>query len=145
MNQRFENFTYRVIKLYKLVQKIKLTEMKEFDLKGIHVMCIYYLSVNGKMTASELIKLTLEDKAAISRALKLLAEKKLVTYASDGYNSPVELTQRGISVAEAIEDKAQKAVNAAGGSLTNEQRDNFYECLEIVSTRLEEYYKSMSV
>ena len=144
MNQRFENFTYRVIKLYKLVQKIRLIEMKEFDLKGIHVMCIYYLSVNGKMTASELIKLTLEDKAAISRALKLLVAKKLVTYASDGYNSPVELTQRGISVAEAIEDKAQRAVNAAGGSLTDEQRDNFYECLEIVSTRLEEYYKSMS-
>ena len=144
MNQRFENFTFCIIKLYKLVQKIKLIEMKEFGLKGIHVMCIYNLAVHGKMTASELIKLTLEDKAAISRALKLLAQKKLVTYASDGYNSPVELTALGIKVAEKIEDKAQKAVDAAGGTLTEEQRENFYECLEIVSSRLEEYYKSMT-
>ena len=144
MNRRFENFTFCIIKLYKLVQKIKLIEMKEFGLKGIHVMCIYNLSVHGKMTASELIKLTLEDKAAISRALKLLAQKQLVTYTSDGYNSPVELTELGVSVAEAIEDKAKKAVDAAGGTLSEGQRETFYECLETVSVRLEEYYKSIS-
>lgn len=144
MNKRFANFTYRINKLYKLVQKIRLIEMKEFDLKGIHVMCIYYLSTLGKMPASELIRLTLEDKAAISRALKQLLEKKLVTYISDGYNAPVELTEQGLKVAAAIEQKAQKAVDATGGSLTDEQRDNFYECLEIVSERLEEYYKSMA-
>lgn len=144
MNQRFENFTFRINKLYKLVQKLRLIEMKEFGLKGIHVMCIYYLSVQGKMTASELIKLTLEDKAAISRALKLLLEKQLITYVSDGYNSPVELTKQGLAVAEAIEEKAKRAVDAAGGTLNAEQRETFYECLETVSVRLEEYYKSMA-
>ena len=143
MNRRFENFTFCIIKLYKLVQKIKLIEMKEFGLKGIHVMCIYYLSVYGKMTASELIKLTLEDKAAISRALKFLSEKNFVTYAADGYNSPVELTQLGVSVAEAIDAKAKRAVDAAGGTLSEGKRETFYECLETVSERLEEYYKSM--
>lgn len=144
MDTRFENFTFRIIKLYKLVNRIKVLEMKEFGLKSIHVMCIYDLFVHGKMTASELTKLTLEDKGAISRALKMLLENGYVTYDSDGYNSPVALTDFGVSVAEAIVCKAQRAVDAAGGTLTEGQRTNFYECLEIVSKRLEEYYKSMT-
>ena len=144
MNHRFENFTFNIIKLYKLVQKIKLIEMKEFGLKGIHVMCVYYLYIQGKMTASELIKRTLEDKGAISRALKFLSEKGLITYELDGYNAPVELTERGTQVAKAIDEKAQRAVDAAGGTLSDEKREIFYECLGTVTDRLEQYYKSIS-
>ncbi|MDE6411581.1 MAG: hypothetical protein K2L02_03475 [Clostridia bacterium] len=145
MNERFENFTLCINKLYKLVQKIKLIEMKEFDLKAIHVMCLYTLSVYGAMTASELIKHTLEDKAAISRALKLLSERGFINYGADGYNSLIELTERGEEVAKAIGEKAKRAVDAAGGEFTDEQRKNLYECLGIVSERLEEYYKAMAV
>ncbi len=144
MNERFENFTLSINKVYKLVQKIKLIEMREFDLKAIHVMCIYTLSVYGTMTASELIKHTLEDKAAISRAIKLLSEKGFVNYGADGYNAPVALTERGEEVAKAIGEKAQRAVDAAGGEFTDEQRKNLYECLGIVSERLEEYYRAMA-
>lgn len=145
MNERFENFTFCIVKLYKLVQKIKLIEMKEFDLKAVHVMCIYYLYIHGKMTASELSKHTLEDKAAISRALKLLSEKKYLSYDADSYNSPIELTPLGVTVAEAISKKAQMAVEAAGGTLTDEQRSNFYQCLGTISERLEEYCKTVAV
>ncbi|MDE7087443.1 MAG: MarR family winged helix-turn-helix transcriptional regulator [Clostridia bacterium] len=145
MNKRFENFTFGIIKLYKLVQKIKLIEMREYGLKAIHVMCLYSLAVYGKITASELIKHTLEDKAAISRALKLLAEQGYVTYDADSYNSPIGLTEKGEKVAEAIDEKAQRAVDAAGGTLTQQQRETFYQCLGTISDKLEEYYKSMAV
>lgn len=145
MNERFENFTFGIIKLYKLVQKIKLMEMREYDLKAVHVMCIYNLYTHGKMIASELSKQTLEDKAAISRALKLLSVKKYVTYNSDSYNSPIELTELGVTVAEAIVEKAQKAVDAAGGTFSDEQRATFYQCLETISEKLEEYCKNMAV
>ncbi len=144
MNDRFQNFTFSIMKLNKLVNRIKLIEMKEFGLKGIHVLCIYDLFVQGAMTAGELSRVTLEDKAAISRALKLLAEKGFVSYDSDGYNSPISLTNSGVSLAVAIEEKAQRAVDAAGGTLTEEQRSNFYECLDIISSRLEAYYKCIS-
>ena len=145
MNERFENFTFGIIKLYKLVQKIKLMEMREYDLKAVHVMCIYNIYTHGKMTASELSKQTLEDKAAISRALKLLSEKKYVTYGADSYNSPIELTELGVTVAKAIVEKAQRAVDAAGGTLTDEQRTNFYQSLEIISEKLEDYCKNMAL
>lgn len=144
MNERFINFIFRIMKLNKLINRIKITEMKEFGLKAIHVMCIYDLYVYGAMTASELIRLTLEDKAAVSRALKTLAKKGLVSYNPDGYNSPISLTEIGASVAAVIEEKASRAVDAAGGTLTDEQRATFYECLETVSKRLEEYYNSLA-
>ena len=80
MDKIFEHFTITILKLNKLVQKIKLYEMQEYGLKAIHVMCGYYLMENPDgLTASELVKLTLEDKAAISRALKTLQEKGFVT------------------------------------------------------------------
>lgn len=145
MNERFENFTFGIIKLYKLVQKIKLNEMREYDLKAVHVMCIYNLYTHGKMTASELSKQTLEDKAAISRALKLLSGKKYVTYNPDSYNSPIELTELGATVAEAIVEKAQRAVDAAGGTFTDEQRTTFYQCLETISEKLEDYCKNIAL
>lgn len=141
MNDRFINFTFDVIKLYKLIQKIKLIEMREYDLKAIHVMCIYHLYAYGKLSAGELIKLTLEDKAAISRALKTLSEKKFVVFNRKGYNSPIELSERGAEVARAIDEKAQRAVDAAGGTLSDKQRVTLYDCLGVISNRLEEYYK----
>lgn len=141
---RFENFTVSVLKLNKLIHKIKLYEMEEYDLRAIHVMCVYYLNSNPNLTATELAKLTLEDKAAISRALKTLAEKGYVNYAADGYNAQITLTDAGKAVSEKISDKAAKAVNAAGGSLSEKQREEFYDSLGAIVKDLETYYNKLS-
>lgn len=145
MDNRFENFTITVLRLNKLVQKIKLCEMREYGLKAIHVMCIYYLYENGSLTASELVKLTSEDKAAISRALLLLREKDYVAYDSKKYNSPITLTKDGGLVAEFINTKAEKAVNAAGKRLSDQDRAVFYKSLYLIEQDLKSYYESISV
>ena len=145
MQNRFENFTITILKLNKLVHKIKLIEMKEHGLKAIHVMCIYYLNENkGGVTASELSRLTLEDKAAISRALSQLKELGLISYDFKAYNQPIVLTDKGEETARYILDKASMAVEAAGGGLTEEERENFYRSLLSISQRLEEYYYSLA-
>ena len=118
MENRFENFTVAILKLNKLIQKIKLYEMRDYGLKAIHVMCVYYLRTRGELTASELSKLTLEDKAAISRAISFLNEKGFVNYDSNKYNAPIKLTDEGIKVSEYINRRAESAVNAGGGFLT---------------------------
>ena len=70
MQDLFERFTTAILKLNKLVQRIKVHEMKKFGLKSVHVMCLYYLNSRPRgITAGELARMTLEDKAAISRAL----------------------------------------------------------------------------
>lgn len=144
MEKRFENFTITILKLNKLVQKIKLYEMEEYGLKAIHVMCIYYLDEYRQgLTAGELVKLTLEDKAAISRALRLLREKGYVQYDPNRYNAAILLTSEGGQVAEFIRDRAEKAVDAAGGSLSEEERGLFYRSLSSIAERLKAYYDGL--
>ncbi|MGN0806500.1 MAG: MarR family winged helix-turn-helix transcriptional regulator [Candidatus Coproplasma sp.] len=145
MERIFEQFTITVLKLNKLVQKIKMREMSDYGLKTIHVMCVYYLKSrpNG-LTAAELSKLTLEDKAAISRALKTLKEKGYVSYNPNKYNEAIALTDDGLALAEQISQKAAKAVEACSYTFTDEERTRFYSALEAVAENLENYYGSLT-
>ncbi len=38
MNERFENFTFLILKAGKLIQKIKNIEMKKFGLKAVYLL-----------------------------------------------------------------------------------------------------------
>ncbi|HIU61240.1 MAG TPA: hypothetical protein IAB69_01135 [Candidatus Coproplasma excrementigallinarum] len=142
MQNRFENFTIGVLKLNKLVQRIKLLEMDDYGLKAIHVMCIYY-AAGRPVTAGELARLTLEDKAAISRALSLLKQNGYINYNTGKYNAEVTLTEEGKKLSEYIEERASHAVEAAGKDLTEEEREVLYKALASVSHNLEEYYNSL--
>ena len=144
MENIFENFTITILKLNKLVHKIKNFEMQEYGLKTIHVMCVYYLNNNPEgLTASELTKLTLEDKAAISRALKVLQEKGYINYDQNKYNAEIRLTDAGKKLAETICKKADLAVNAASFKFSEKQRNSFYMELKTIADNLEKYYNSL--
>lgn len=144
MENIFENFTIAILKLNKLVQKIKIFEMEEYGLKSIHVMCCYYLNCHPTgLTATELSKLTLEDKAAISRALGQLRDRGYVRYDTKKYNAEINLTEDGKIVAESIIEKSNRAVNAGSISLTEEERTLFYKSLECIAKNLEAYYESL--
>ncbi len=145
MEKIFENFTVTVLKLNKLVQKIKTYEMREYGLKAIHVMCGYYLNLHEEgLTAAELVKLTMEDKAAISRALSQLREKGLINYDSNHYNAKIKLTADGKKFAEYITEKSEKAVGAGSAMFTDEQREFFYQSLESIADNLKEYYQKLA-
>ncbi|MDE7439809.1 MAG: MarR family transcriptional regulator [Clostridia bacterium] len=144
MENIFENFTITILKLNKLVQKIKNYEMQEYGLKTIHVMCGYYLNNHPEgLTASELTKLTLEDKAAISRALKTLQEKGYVSYDPNKYNAVIKLTDEGKHLASAIGSKAERAVSAGSYDFTDEERQSFYKELGTIAANLEAYYGNL--
>ena len=144
MEKIFENFTITILKLNKLITKIKLYEMKEYDLKAIHVMCGYYLNENPEgLTEGELIKLTLEDKAAVSRAVKTLCERGFAVYNSKKYNSPIKLTDEGKKFAEFINNRSLEAVEKGGVDFTDEEREFFYQSLSIIANNLENYYDKL--
>lgn len=145
MENIFENFTVTILKLNKLVQKIKNFEMREYGLKTIHVMCGYYLKVHSDgLTASELVKLTLEDKAAISRALKTMHEKGFISYDPNKYNSVIRLTDEGKAFADAVCQKATVAVEAGSYDFGEEERLSFYKALRTIADNLEAYYDSLA-
>lgn len=145
MEKIFENFTITVLKLNKLVNKIKTFEMQEYGLKAIHVMCIYYLNEHPEgLKAADLVKLTLEDKAAISRGLALLRSGGYVSYDSDKYNADIRLTEAGKRLAEGITEKSERAVNAGNAFYSEEEREKFYKSLQIIADNLNAYYAQLT-
>lgn len=141
MEKVFENFAATIMKLNKLIQRIKQYEMRDYGLKAIHVMCVYHLNEHPEgLTSSELVKLTLEDKGAISRALASLQEKDYVVYDKSKYNTPVKLTEAGKELAKVIVDRSAKAVEAGSADMPEEQRVMFYKFLGETADRLTDYY-----
>lgn len=137
MEQIFEKFTFAVLKLNKLVQKIKSAEMEPYGLKAIHAMCIFYLR-QKPLTAGELARLTLEDKGAISRALKQLKEQGYIRY-NGAYHERVALTEAGETLARTVSERAERAVAAAKTPLSERERDAFFKTLDSVAENLAEY------
>lgn len=145
MEKIFENFTVSILKLNRLIQRIKQFEMREYKLKSIHVMCIYCLNEHPEgLTASELMRLIFEDKAAISRALRQLLELGYVKYDVKKYNSLIVLTGEGLKVAEYISQKSEKAVKAGSADFTEEERDFFYKSLAQITENLKNYYGELA-
>ena len=98
MEERFETFTVLITRISRSIKRIKADEMADFELKGPHVSCLYYLSQQDGMTAAELCERCDEDKAAISRSLDDLEKNGYITCASGAgkrYKSPLRLTERG--------------------------------------------------
>ncbi|MDE6028783.1 MAG: MarR family winged helix-turn-helix transcriptional regulator [Clostridiales bacterium] len=144
MGQLFEDFTISILKLNKLVQKIKTFEMERFGLKSIHVMCIYYLNKNPQgLTAKELGELTHEDKAAISRALKIIQNDGYVKYDPNSRNALITLTDSGKEMALTILGMADRAVMAGSVDFTEEERAFFYKSLGVIVDNLKNYYKDL--
>ena len=133
MEKIFETFTVTILKINKLVQKIKHREMRKYGLQCIHVMCIYYLKENEEgLTASELMRLSFEDKAAISRALKVLKQKGYIEYDPRTYNAQVTLTPSGYLVADEIYEKAERAVKGGSAVMSEEEQIGRASCRERV-------------
>lgn len=142
--ERFVDFTMSVLQLNKLVQKIKAYEIEKFGLKPVHVMCVYYLYNNPQgLTAKELGEMSLEDKAAISRALKTMQESGYVKYDNNGRNAKVVLTDEGKKLAGYISERADKAVEAGSVEFTDEERVFFYKSLGTIVDKLRNYYKDL--
>lgn len=148
MEQRFETFTKSITAIYRLIQKIKNTETTEFGLKGMHVMCLYFLGKHEEgLTSTELCRICDEDKAAISRTVLTLKEKGLVGNAEKGqgkkYRNAIYLTESGRAVSERIAEKVENALNAGSAGLSEEERVKFYDSLLLIAKNLEEYFLSI--
>ncbi|MGN1002489.1 MAG: MarR family winged helix-turn-helix transcriptional regulator [Oscillospiraceae bacterium] len=144
MSERFEHFVGLIASINKSIQKIKNLEMREFGLKGPHVMSLYYLSKHPDgLTAAELCRRIDVDKAATSRALSQLLEGGYVCYPErkDGrkYRAKVTLTARGAEVAGQIDQIIDRIVDAVGLGLEPEDRRVMYRSLGIVARNLSEF------
>ena len=145
MLSRFKEFTKGISTAYKHLIKIKSYGIKEFGIKGSHVMCLFYIAeAENGLTATELCKLCSEDKAAISKALSALEEKSYVSFANGEnkkYRSKYFLTDEGRYVITKVYDKITNAVYCGGDGVSEEERDIFYKTLGMINGNLENLCK----
>lgn len=140
MQERFETFTVLINRISRNIRKIKNQEMADYNLRSVHVSCLYYLYTNKGATATDLCERCEEDKATISRALDYLENEGYLTCdskSSKRYKSPLLLTGKGNEAGKKIADKIDGVLDAISAELTEEERIAFYRSLSIISQSLE--------
>lgn len=138
MIDRFEKFSYFISEISRYWHKIANDVMNEHDLKGPH--SVYFTTMYqypDGITATKLCELCSRDKADVSRAVSIMEKKGLVIKEGTNYRALLKLTKEGKNIAELIKSRAEAAVEYGGNGLTDEQRTQFYEALEIVCSNLE--------
>ena len=144
MKDRFKIFTTLISKISRAIKKIKAEEMASFNLKTVHVSCLYFLHTDLAKTATELTDICDEDKGAISRALNQLEKEGYLTTSSKTvkkYKSIINLTNKGHKLGEIITEKIDKYLDRASAGITEEERVQMYCTLSHISDNLQKINK----
>lgn len=140
MKERFETFTVLINRISRNIRKIKNAEMAEYDLRSVHISCLYYLYTVKGLTATDLCERCEEDKATISRTLDYLEKNGYLICESrttKKYKSTFILTEKGREVGEKISDKIANVLDEVSGELSEGERIHFYRSLSLISERLD--------
>lgn len=140
MQERYRLFTTLITNINRSIKRIKTEEMAEFELKSVHLSCLYYLHKEGSLTAKELCRVCEEDKANISRCVELLEENGYIKPRpkdTKRYKTPLELTEKGHSAAEVIDAKVDRILEEASSGLSDSDRDILYRSLGLISENLQ--------
>ena len=140
MYNRYKIFTVTILKMQRAIQKIKTEEIAEYNLKGAHVSCIYYLYKENALTITELRDICGEDKSYVSHSMKYLEENGYVMCTSNAakrYNAPFYLTDKGKEVGIYVAEKIDKILEMTSDGMSDEERDAFYRGLDLISTNLD--------
>ena len=140
MQERFETFTVLINRISRNIRKIKNQEMAAYNLRSVHISCLYYLYCTDGLTATELCERCEEDKATISRALDYLETNGYLfceSKTAKRYKCPIELTDKGYAAGKKIAEKIKVVLDAISTDLSEEERVAFYRSLSIISESLE--------
>lgn len=140
LEKRFETFTVLINKISRNIRKIKNQEMAEYNLRSSHISCLYYLYISKKLTATQLCERSAEDKATISRSLDYLETNGYLICESKNakrYKSLLYLTDKGNEVGKKIADKITDVLKKTSEGLSDEELENFYRGLSIISNNLD--------
>lgn len=138
MEERFETFTALIASINHGIRKLKTEIMAEFDLKSTHLYCLYYLYKSGSLTAKELCDMCAEDKALISRSIKLLEQREYIvrTDTQKKYRTRLCLTDKGRKIAERVAEYTESYFGFASEDLTESDREVLYRSLKVINDRL---------
>lgn len=139
MIEKFREFTSLILSLNRAIKKIKTEEMSDYNLKSVHVSCLYYIRKAGCITAKELVILCGEDKASISRALSFLDNQGYIACDNEEnkkYKATISLTEKGNEIAMLIHNKVDSALAKAGAGVNDDDREVMYRSLKTINYNL---------
>lgn len=142
MVDRFEKFSFYIFEITRCWHKLASEEMQKYGLKGSHAtyLTTLYRFEDG-ITAPNLCELCGKDKADVSRMMSIMEKKGLVIKEAVGknkYRGLLKLTEEGKVAASHVRERVALAVELAGKGLDDEERQNFYRSLEMISLNLKE-------
>ncbi len=140
LKERFETFTVLINRISRSIRKIENKEMAEYNLRSVHVSCLFHLYQEKNLTATELCDKCEEDKATISRAITYLEKHGFLACESKTakrYKTPLNLTDKGIEAGKKIFEKINHVLNEVNCDLDEKEIIEFYRCLTLISERLE--------
>lgn len=141
MIDRFERFSFAINEISRYWHKIASDEMEKHGLKGPYA--VYFTTMyrfKEGITSAKLAELCSKDKSDVSRAVALLEKKGFVEKVSvnqNFYRALLKLTEKGRMLAEYVNEKAKAAVEIGGEGLSDEQREIFYNSLELICSNLQ--------
>lgn len=142
MIERFERFSCAISDISRYWHKIAADEMEKHGLKGPHAIYLTTMyRYPGGITAVGICELCGKDKADVSRMMTIMEKKGLVTREGSNrsqYRAKLKLTEEGRAAAEQVSKRAALAVKIAGDGISNEDREVFYNTLELIATNLME-------
>lgn len=142
---RFEVFTLGLSEIMSSWNKIAAGEMKHFGLKGTYVIYLIALYKHPEgLTSANLSEMCNRDKAEVSRAVAALEKKGLIVRENttvNGYRAKITLTEQGRESTRTLRERVKLAVEKGGEGLSEEERENFYNSLAIISTNLKKISK----
>ena len=140
MIRRFERFLQSISEIEYSVHRIASDELAAFGLKGSYATYLTTLSRYPEgISSAKLGELCRRDKSDVSRAVSELEKRGLVRREGSGsglYRAKLILTDSGRQVSEAVREKASRAVILAGSGLTDEQRIQFQDALDLIADNL---------
>ena len=141
MLNRFARFSLAIAEIDRCWHKLAAEEMAKYDLHSPHAVYLNTLYEYPEgITAAKLGELCCKNKADVSRMLSILEKKGLVRKEAVGgnlYRAKLLLTDDGKLAAEHVQGRAALAVELAGSGMTDEEREVFYRCLELITTNLQ--------
>ena len=146
MLNRFERFSLAIAEVDRCWHKLAAEEMAKYGLNSPHAVYLHVLyQYDGGITAARLGELCGKNKADVSRMVSILEKKGLVRKEPVGgnmYRAVIKLTDDGKKAAKLVQGRAALAVELAGAGLSDEDREVFYNALELIAANLQALSKN---
>lgn len=145
MIQRFERFLQSISEIEYSWHKIASDELAAFGLKGSYAAYLTMLRRYPEgISSAQLGELCRRDKSDVSRAVSDLEKKGFVCRKGTAvgmYRAKLVLTEAGRELSETVCSKASLAVELGGSGLTDEQRCEFQDMLDLIARNLNKISK----